>query len=202
MIKALFIDLDGVIRIWEPGYIPEVEAKAGLPPGAFVKIAFAPDLLSQVVTGRISAEEWRAETGRRLRQIHPELDVTEMIKLWDEAPARVDEDVLALVRAVRREVPVSLISNATSRLPLELRQLGIENEFDYIFNTSDLGVAKPDPKVFHLIMDRVGVEAEHSFFVDDLAENVEAAAALGMRAHLYKGVEPLRRALRDEGFSL
>src|SRR5690606_40790950 len=55
-----------------------------------------------------------------------------------------------------------------------------------IFNTSDLGVAKPDPEVFRLIMDRVGVEAPASMFVDDHPENVQSAAALGMRAHLYK----------------
>ncbi len=70
--------------------------------------------------------------------------------------------MLALVRTVRREVPVSLITNATSRLPLELRQLGIDDEFDYIFNTSELGVAKPDPEVFRIIMNRVGVEAAQS----------------------------------------
>lgn len=202
LIKALFIDLDGVIRIWEADYIARVEAPLGLPRGAFAEVAFGPELLTQVTTGRISAEEWRAETGRRLRDVHPELDVAELIRRWDAAPARVDEEVLALVRTVRREVPVSLITNATSRLPLELRQLGIDDEFDYIFNTSELGVAKPDPEVFRIIMNRVGVEAAQSFFVDDHPENVKTAAALGMCAHLYKDVERLRRDLLDAGFPL
>lgn len=202
MIKALFIDLDGVIRIWEPGYIAEVEEMLGLPQGAYANAAFGPELIKQVTTGRITAEEWRAETGRRLRETHPELDVAELIRLWDAAPVRVDEEVLEIVRAVRLQVPVSLITNATSRLPLELRQLGIEDEFDHIFNTSDLGVAKPDPEVFRLIMDRVGVEAPASMFVDDHPENVRSAAALGMRGHLYKDAASLRRDLLDAGFAL
>src|SRR5690606_40158720 len=77
LIKALFIDLDGVIRIWEPRYIAEVEEMLGLPQGAYANAAFAPELIKQVTTGRITAEEWRAETGRRLRETHPELDVAE-----------------------------------------------------------------------------------------------------------------------------
>lgn len=202
LVKALFIDLDGVIRIWEPGYIGHVEELLGLPPGAYVKVAFGSELITKVTTGRITADEWRMESARRLREVQPELDTDEFIRLWNAAPVRVDEEVLQIVRAVRRQVPVSLITNATSRLPFELRQLGIEDEFDNIFNTSELGVAKPDPEVFRIIMSRVGVEPADSLFVDDHPDNVETAASLGMRAHLYKEVQSLRRAFLEAGLSL
>lgn len=202
MIKAFFFDLDGVIRIWDEDYIPQAEATLGLPAGAFGKVAFAKELLNQVTTGRLTWEEWQVETGRRLQKIHPELDVAEMIRLWNEAPARLNEEVMAFVRRLRREAPVSIITNGTSRLPVELRQLGIEDEFDYIFNTSDLGVNKPDPEVYRMITKRVGVDLTESFFVDDLVENVEAAAALGMRAHLYREPASLRRDLHEAGFAV
>lgn len=202
MRKVLFIDLDGVIRLFEPGYIAWMEDELGLPRGAFAEVAFGPELIGLVTTGRITAEEWRVETGRRLRALRPGLDVDELIRLWDEQPVRVDDEVLALVRAVRQQAFVGLVTNATSRLPRELLDLGIEDEFDYIFNTSELGVAKPDPEVFRIALRRVGVGPEDAFFVDDHPKNVAAAAQLGIRAHLYKDPATLRHALAEAGFAL
>lgn len=74
--------------------------------------------------------------------------------------------------------------------------------FDYIFNTSELGVAKPDPAVFRIILGRVGVAPEEAFFVDNHPENVAAATTLGIAAHLYEDAATLGRALADAGFSL
>lgn len=199
MMKALFTDLDGVIRIWDTKQIVDAEREAGLPPGSFWPVAFAPELLSRAVTGAMTDEEWRAEGGRRLRELYPDADVEMAIRTWTEMTGRVDEAVLELLRMCRRRVPVALISNATSRLPRDLERMGIHSEFDYIFNTSELGVAKPDPKVFRLIAEGVGVSPQEGFFVDDRPENVEAAARAGMTAHLHTDVAALESALRAAG---
>lgn len=199
MVKALFTDLDGVIRIWDPRDVAAAEQEAGLPTGSFWPVAFDPELLSRAVTGRMRDEEWRAEAGRRLQRLYPEADVSKAIRSWSELPGRVDEEVVALLRMCRRHVPVALISNATSRLASDLERLGIDVEFDYVFNTSELGVAKPDPEVFRLITEKVGVTPRESFFVDDRPDNVEAAARSGMTVHLHTDAAALAGALRAAG---
>lgn len=54
-------------------------------------------------------------------------------------------------------------------------------------------VAKPDPRIFEIALDRYGVPAERALFVDDVAENCEAAAALGMMTHHHVGEDAVDR---------
>lgn len=52
--------------------------------------------------------------------------------------------------------------------------------FDAIVDSSFEGVRKPDPRIYEITLDRLGVEADRAVFLDDFAANVEAARALGM----------------------
>lgn len=52
--------------------------------------------------------------------------------------------------------------------------------FDHVYASHILGVAKPDPQFWLRILDAEGVGGEQAFFIDDLAENVGAAARLGL----------------------
>ncbi|GIS62999.1 MAG: hypothetical protein CM1200mP2_52240 [Planctomycetaceae bacterium] len=54
---------------------------------------------------------------------------------------------------------------------------------------------KPEPEIYRVAVAESGCEAEECFFVDDLAENVEAARREGMCGAVFVGVEPLRVAL-------
>lgn len=202
LLKALFTDLDGVIRLWDGQHTARSEKEAGLPAGSFWKVAFAPDLLQRAVTGKMTNEQWRAEGKRRLKRLYPQADIDFMMEAWAAAPATVDDEVLHLIRNCRRHVRVGLITNATSTLSSELEQMQLRDEFDFIFNTSELGVAKPDPRVFHIALERVGVEPEESFFVDDRPDNVAAAVNLGMHGHVFQGIESLRDALQTLGLSV
>ena len=77
-----------------------------------------------------------------------------------------------------------VLSNAT--FDLEERVLdskyGILDRFDFVVNSSRLGMIKPDPAIYHHTLDRLGVEAHEAIFVDDLPENVVAARELGIHA--------------------
>lgn len=201
MIETVLFDLDGVIRQWDPRAIARAETEAGLPTGAFWPIAFEPKLLQAAVTGEISDDEWRQETKTRLRAAHPGADARLAVQLWTEAVGHVDADVLDIVRLCRRTAKAALVTNATSRLDADLHRLGLAGEFDHIFNTSKLGVAKPDEALFHTVLEQMAAAPESTFFVDDAQANVSAAAGLGIHAHLYEGAGGLRRALREVGFT-
>ena len=61
------------------------------------------------------------------------------------------------------------------------------------------GVAKPDPVLFRLVLDRYRLDPAATVFVDDSPDNVEAAAGLGLRALLFHDPETLRRDLSRLG---
>ena len=82
----MLFDLDGVVRRF-PGSAawPEVPA-----------VAFAPGLLDEAVTGRITDEEWRAEVLRRLGS-----ESAASVAAWTASCGEVNDAVLELVREVR-----------------------------------------------------------------------------------------------------
>ena len=82
---------------------------------------------------------------------------------------------------------MALLSNATDRLPRDLQRLGLDGELDAVSNSSELGVAKPDPEVFAAVCSALGLPPHRCDFVDDQQADVDAAARVGLRAHLYRG---------------
>ena len=96
-----------------------------------------------------------------------------------------------MVEAVRRArgagVPTGLISNSWGRTTYD-EQL-IEELFDAAVISGDVGMHKPEPDIFHLGAERIGVPPEQCVFVDDLRENCEGAEAVGMTAILHRGAD-------------
>lgn len=199
MLKALLTDLDGVIRIWRPTQDSAAESAVGLPSGAIKRIAFAADLLQPAITGKLTDDAWRQQIAERLAVQYPTLDVARAVAIWSEPCGEVDAAMIELLRQVRRHCPICLVTNATSRLPVDLAQLGIRNEFDHIINSSAIGWAKPQPEIFRAALQAVDVPATAALFVDDTVKNVKAAQALGIPSHHYQTHAQLQQALAPYG---
>jgi putative hydrolase of the HAD superfamily len=188
--KVLIIDLDGVVRDWDPSVASAAEQRHRLPPGCIEQAAFAAGQLADAVTGRISDEDWRSGIAAGLAARHGPA-AWPAIREWSVPCGRVNPVVLELVRQQRRAHRVALLSNATSRLPADLARLGLDTEFDAVFSSAVLGVAKPDPRVFAAVLRALGCRAADCLFVDDTAGHVSAAAGLGLHAHHFRSAEGL-----------
>ena len=73
------------------------------------------------------------------------------------------------------------------------------DEFDHIFNTAELGIAKPNPDVFRLVCATLEVPPERILFIDDLAENVAGATEAGLSAHQHVDQVSTTEFLRSHG---
>jgi putative hydrolase of the HAD superfamily len=196
---VLLLDLDGVLRRWDPGIMSTAEAKAGLPSGTLAETAFGDcALLLDAVTGIVSDEEWRREITRRLSGSFGAAAAV-AVASWSEPAGAVDQDVLTLLRAARARVQVALFSNATSRLPRDLEALGLIEEVDTVVNSSDLGLAKPEPAAFRAAARVCGRAPRECLFVDDTAANVAGARSVGMAAHVFTSASDLRDLLITVG---
>ncbi|MGY1754158.1 HAD family hydrolase [Blastococcus sp. SYSU D01042] len=196
--EALVIDLDGVLRLWTSQRTAEIERRHGLPDGALTAVAFAPDRLVPTVTGRVTDAAWRAGVAEELTRRHG-AGGEAAVREWSVPVGEVDPDVLGLVRAQRRLRRVALLSNATDRLRSDLRALSLDDEVDAVFSSAELRVAKPDPQVFALVCAALGLAPAQCLFVDDSAEHVAAAAAVGLRAHRYRSPAGLEGFLARYG---
>ena len=113
------------------------------------------------------------------------------------AMTRIDGSVAAVRRAASLGT-ASLLSNNPSvfqaALPIMAPDVA-EALGDNVLVSAGLGVRKPDARIFQLAMERYGSDPEHTFFVDDSAENVEGAAELGIWTHLFTTPELLDEAI-------
>lgn len=93
-------------------------------------------------------------------------------------------------------IATALLSNSWSTDGYDYDLL--EQHFDEVVISADVGLRKPDPAIFRLAADRLGVAVEDCVFVDDLDLNVAAAQRLGMAAVHHTGDEEAVLAeLRD-----
>ena len=111
------------------------------------------------------------------------------MRLWSCSPGEIDTDVLDLLLRCRDSASLVLITNATTRLDSDLNRLGIGQAFDHVVNSSAVGHVKPHPGIFNAALDVLGIGADEAFFIDDRADNVNAAAELGMDGHHYTTIE-------------
>lgn len=197
-IRALLMDLDGVLRLW-PRTDVDLEKSHGLPAGTLRAIAFEPALVLQAIEGRISDAAWRETVQSRLLEKYPGADAKAAVKAWSTPMGTISEPVLDLVQRVRRRVPVVLMTNATSRLDRDLEALGLLEQFDAVINSSVIGFAKPDAGIYAVALEAANVTATEALFVDDQVGNVEAAEKFGIHAHHFTTCESLSACLIASG---
>jgi 2-haloalkanoic acid dehalogenase type II len=97
---------------------------------------------------------------------------------------RLYPDVLALLPSLRRRYSLALVTNGASDTQREsLRTLGIEQTFDSVAISGELGVAKPDPAIFQIALRELAAEPDQTWHVgDDPVTDVAGAQAAGLTA--------------------
>ena len=105
-------------------------------------------------------------------------------------------------RVLKNRYGIALLSNDVSEWSRFLRDFhGIEPLIDTAFISGDFGIRKPDPKIYQLALDTLGVRANECLFIDDYPERVDAACELGICSVLFNREGHDYHGLRIESFS-
>jgi len=62
--------------------------------------------------------------------------------------------------------------------------------------SAEVHLAKPDPRIYQLVLDKLGVQAGEAIFIDDFPENIDAANALGIHGVHYENSLQARQAVK------
>jgi putative hydrolase of the HAD superfamily len=190
-IKALMVDVDGVIVVHpDPkGWSVNLERDLGLPAQRLQEAFFKPHF-GDVIHGRAELHD---RLGPVLEEIAPHLSVEALTAYWFEHDAHLDHgllDQLAKARAAGLELHLATVQEHR-RADYLWRTLGLRDRFDAMHYAADLGWAKPAPEFFTAIETRTGYAGRELFFIDDRAENVEAARSRGWNAAVWTGRQSL-----------
>jgi 2-haloacid dehalogenase len=93
----------------------------------------------------------------------------------------------------------ALTNMETHTYPVRRERFEFLRWFEGTVVSSDVGIAKPDPRIFLLLLERYGLQAASTLLIDDSARNVEAARALGIPTVHFQSPEELRRELEEAG---
>jgi putative hydrolase of the HAD superfamily len=102
--------------------------------------------------------------------------------LWT---AMEPEAEAALMLARRAGLTIAVISNSNGTVADILGELGLGRHLDFVIDSSEVGVEKPDPRIFQIALDRAGLEPRQAAYVGDLYSiDVLGARAAGLHAIL------------------
>ena len=181
--RALIVDFGGVLTtsIW-PAFAEFCETE-GLAPDT-VRELFRGDtealgLLRGLETGELDEAAFEPRFAALLGIARSEGLIARLF-----AGLRPDELMIEAVRAAHRGgIRAGLISNSWG---LGIYERAPVDMFDAAVISGDVGLHKPQPEIYLLACERLGVPAAESVFVDDLRENVAGAEAVGMTAVLHR----------------
>ncbi len=200
-VRAVLVDFGGVLmRTEDKGPRSRQAERLGMTSRDLEKIIFESDSSLKASTGEISEEaHWQAVAkALEVSQVEGEKIITEFFSgdRWDIA-------LLDYLRSLRPERKVGLISNAWSGLRAIITSQNFVDVFDEMIISAEVGLVKPDPRIYRLALERLAVNPAESVFVDDVLNNVEAAQSVGMNAIQFtqpeKTLEELKHFLNDTG---
>ncbi|MCS7061288.1 MAG: HAD family phosphatase [Anaerolineae bacterium] len=196
-IQAVLFDIGGVLlRTEDQEPRRRWERKLGLPARALADAVFNCETAILASVGQATQQDvWRAVAERfhlddaKLRDLQRDF--------W--AGDRLDEQLVSYLTALRPRYKTGLLSNAWLGLrALYAQWFGLTDDLvDVIIYSGEVGMMKPDARIYHLALERLKAPAEAVVFVDDVLENVRGAQAVGMRAVQFISPAQTLAALAD-----
>jgi putative hydrolase of the HAD superfamily len=123
---------------------------------------------------------WR-QVGRGLRREFSGAEISELIRLDRASWLRLQAGTVALIEDLAAAGhPLALLSNAPDELADAITGLPIAAHFGHLIFSCQLKLAKPDPRCYNRALARLGAGPDDVVFIDDRAENVAAAAEMGL----------------------
>jgi putative hydrolase of the HAD superfamily len=148
------------------------------------------ELLVAHEEGRISEQEFETGFAAILGEHGAEVEPSGLIRRM-QADLRPDPDMIGLVSSLRAEgYPVGLLSNSFGDdcyVGFDLPAM-----FDAVTISGEIGVRKPSRRAYRIACDHLGVSPEETVMVDDLQQNIDAAARLGMGGVVHRDAATTR----------
>jgi len=196
MVRNVIFDVGGVLVEWNPdrileGYYPDPEMRAIMKTALFLH----PDWL-QLDRGTLNEADLLVRVGGRTGR-----PAAELSGLLDavRASLHTKPDTVALLEKLSaRSVPLYCLSNMSSDIFTYLRERhSFWGAFRGIVISGELRMMKPEREIFEFLLQRYGLVAAHTIFVDDNRPNIEAARELGIHGVWFKNARQCELELED-----
>lgn len=193
-IRVIMFDLGGVLlRTVDPQPRVRLASKYNVTREELEKLVFASEISLKAEAGTANPDDVWGYVQKKMRIANDELGSFKDA-FW--AGDRLDDELLALINSLRGYYRTVLLSNAWIDMRKNVAQrFGTLDAFEMLVFSAEVGMRKPDPKVFQHVLDLLGADPEEVVFIDDFAENIQAARRLGLRTIQFKNSRQVRADL-------
>ena len=185
--KAIIFDLGAVIlNINYQNTIDEF-TKLGVNNAAtFYSKKVQTNLFNQIETGMISSNEFL----KALQKETKNANIKQVEKAWNAMLLDLPEERIQLIEKLKNNYSIYLLSNTNAiHIDAIKKQLGKRKWlafcklFDKMYLSHELGLRKPDVKIFEYILKEQKLKAEEVFFIDDSPQHIASAKKIGIHCH-------------------
>ena len=192
MIRAVIWDYGGVFSGSPFDAMAGVAREMGVDPERYLEIVFGPydhdtdHPWHRLERGETTLERARAEIIEIGRRDGIDSDPFHLFTAMSRGGGGPRGEVVDFARELKGSGLHSALvtNNALEFRDYWRRSIPLDELFHHVIDSSEVGLRKPDPKIFELALEQLGVEASSAVFLDDYAGNVEAARRVGIRGVL------------------
>lgn len=197
-LQTVIFDLGGVLIDWNPRYLYRKLMQSEAEIDYF---------LSNICTFAWNAQQ---DAGRSFREAtavlqaqHPQHRdmIAAYYARWEEMLGGAITESVEIFRQVKRTgLPVYALTNwSAESYPTAQKHFDFLHEFDGVVVSGVEKVAKPDARLFHILLERYNIVATHAVYIDDSASNIATAKSLGLHTIHFQSAAQLRRELPGLG---
>lgn len=215
-VRAAVFDYGGVLIDGGPSEVVAFGARIGLAEDVWKPLRrqfFGNDgVWAQLERGEVSFTEFTAALRRAIESAGGAV-TEEQAASFMGAPdpmghrARLRPKMIDAVRRLRTLMPTALLTNNVREWRAGWESvLEPESLFDVVIDSSEVGARKPEPRIYEITRELLGVGHDEIFFIDDIGQNLKAARSLGWHTLLYtdldgtlETIEALIRARKTAG---
>lgn len=185
-IKALIFDNFGVLMDEVYGSLRKV-----LPPEARGKLF---DIFNQADSGQIDSTRQRQQIEQLLIDYH--LDGAEEIAEAVQRASR-NRSLFDFIASHRQQYKMAMLSNVSAVIWNYYTPQELEQTFDQVILSYQVKLAKPDHRIYQLMMQRLNVQPNECVFTDDNPDNIQAAIECGMHGIVFRGTDDYLAKLQE-----
>ncbi len=199
MIKAVVFDIGGVL--FQPGMLY----------GLFKDLSKKHDVDLQLIR-TVFSENWNLSKIGKLSEMQMWKNIinkTELPYAVEEFAQLVydffqpDKEVFEIAKSLKGKYVLGILSNTVENwFEYQSRKQNFSDLFEVIVTSCESGLAKPDVEIYAHLAQKLSLEPEEIFFIDDQIRNVVVAKGFGIRAYVFESVERLKLAFKEEGVLL
>ena len=185
--KAIIFDLGAVIlNINYQNTIDEFTKLGVKNASTFYSKKVQTNLFNQIETGMISSNEFL----KALQKETKNANINQVEKAWNAMLLDLPEERVQLIKKLKNNHSIYLLSNTNAiHIDAFKKQLGNKKWlafcklFDKMYLSHELGLRKPDVKIFEYILNEQKLKSEEVFFIDDSPQHIASAKKIGIHCH-------------------